>query len=84
MSKKELQRLLEVRTRALEEAQDKAEELKEENDIIKNNNILILKENRILRNIIKEIRLIAESNTYNNDKVALRKIKELASTANQN
>ena len=49
-----------------------------------NNEILILKENRILKSIIREIKLVAESNTYNNDKVALRKIKELASTANQN
>lgn len=84
MSKKELERLLEARTRALEEAQNKAEKLKEENDITKNNNILILKQNRILKNIIREIKLVSESNTYGNDKVALRKIKELASTANQN
>ena len=84
VTKKELQSLLAASRKALKEAQDKAEELKEENDIIKNNNTLILKQDRILRNIIKEIRLRAESNTYNNDKVALRKIKELASTANQN
>lgn len=84
MTKKELERLLEARTRALEEAQDKAEKLKEENDRIKNNNTLILKQDSILRNTIKQMGLIAESNTYNNDKVALRKIKELASTANQN
>lgn len=84
MRKKELQSLLEARTRALEEAQDKAEKLKEENDITKNNNILILKQNRILKSIIREIRLVSESNTYSNDKVALRKINELASTANQN
>lgn len=84
MTKRELERLLEARTRALEEAQDKAEKLKEENDIIKNNNTLILKQDRILRNIIKEIGLIAESNTYNNDKVALRKIKEVSSTAKSN
>jgi hypothetical protein len=84
MTKKELERLLEARTRALEEAQDKAEKLKEENDITKNNNILILKQNRILKNIIKQVGLIAESNTYNNDKVALRKIKEVSSTAKSN
>lgn len=84
MSKKELQSLLEARTRALKEAQDRAEKLKEENNIIKNNNTLILKQDRILRNIIKEIGLIAESNTYNNDKVALRKIKEVSSTAKSN
>lgn len=83
-SKKELQSLLEARTKALKEAQDRAEKLKEENDRIKNNNTLILKQDSILRNTIKQMGLIAESNTYNNDKVALRKIKELASTANQN
>lgn len=80
MTKRELERLLEARTRALEEAQDKAEKLKEEKDTIKNNNTLILKQDRILRSILKEIILVAESNTYNNDKIALRKIKELAST----
>lgn len=84
MRKKELPSLLEARAKALKEAQDRAEKLKEENDITKNNNILILKQNRILKNILKEIVLVAESNTYSNDKVALRKIKELASTANQN
>lgn len=84
MTKRELERLLEARTRALEEAQDKAEKLKEENDITKNNNILILKQNRILKNIIKQMGLIAESNTYGNDKVALRKIKEVSSTAKSN
>ena len=84
VTKKELQSLLEVSRKALKEAQDRAEKLKEENDIIKNNNTLILKQDRILRSTIKQMGLIAESNTYNNDKVALRKLKELASTANQN
>ena len=84
MRKKELQSLLEARTKALKEAQDRAEKLKEENYMLRNNNLLILKQEKILRNIIKEIVLVAESNTYNNDKVALRKLKELASTANQN
>lgn len=84
MRKKELQSLLEARTKALKEAQDRAEKLKEENDILRNNNLLILKQEKILRNIIKEIGLIAESNTYSNDKVALRKIKEVSSTAKSN
>lgn len=81
---KEMQSLLEARTKALKEAQERAEKLKYENDILKNNNTLILKQDRILRNIIKQIGLIAESNTYNNDKVALRKIKEVSSTAKSN
>lgn len=84
MTKKELQSLLEARTKALKEAQERAENLKYENDILKNNNTLILKQDRILRSTIKQMGLIAESNTYNNDKVVLRKLKELASTANQN
>jgi hypothetical protein len=84
MTKKELQSLLEARTKALKEAQERAENLKYENDLIKNNNTLILKQDRILRSTIKQMGLIAESNTYNNEKVALRKINELASTANQN
>lgn len=54
---------------------------REKTRMLENNEILILKEDKILRNIIKEIILVAESNTYNNDKLALRKIKELASTA---
>lgn len=84
MTKKELQSLLEARTKALKEAQERAENLKYENDLIKNNNTLILKQDRILRSTIKQMGLIAESNTYNNDKVALRKIKELASTGIDN
>ena len=84
MSKKELQSLLEARTKALKYAEEKIDELKEKNDTVQNNNTLILKQNRILKSIIREIQLVAESNTYSNDKVALRKIKELASTANQN
>ena len=84
MRKKELESLLEARTKALKEAQERAENLKYVNDILKNNNTLILKQDRILRSTIKQMGLIAESNTYNNDKVALRKIKELASTGIHN
>ncbi len=84
MLKKKKQRLLDLAKVAIGNRDRIIEKLKEENDITKNNNTLILKQNRILKNIIKEMKLVAESNTYSNDKVALRKIKELASTANQN
>lgn len=84
MFKKKKQRILDLAKVAIENRDKEIDKLKEENDILKNNNTLILKQDRILRNIIKEIKLVSESNTYNNDKVALRKIKELASTANQN
>ena len=84
MLKRKKQRILDLAKVAIDNRDKEIDKLKEENDIVKNNNILILKQNRILKNIIKEMKLVAESNTYNNDKVALRKIKELASTANQN
>ena len=84
MFKKKKQRILDLAKVAIENRDKEIDKLKEENDIIKNNNTLILKQDRILKNIIREIKLVAESNTYSNDKVALRKIKELASTANQN
>lgn len=83
-SKKELQSLVDSSRKALKKAEDKVENLKEEKDIAQNNNTLILKQNRILKSIIREIKLVAESNTYSNDKVALRKIKELASTGIDN
>jgi hypothetical protein len=67
-----------------EDLKNKLDAEREKTRMLENNEILILKEDKILRNIIKEIILVAESNTYNNDKLALRKIKELASTANQN
>ena len=84
MFKKKKQRILDLAKVAIKNRDKEIDKLKEENDILRNKNLLILKQEKILRNIIKEIGLIAESNTYNNDKVALRKLKELASTANQN
>lgn len=84
MLKKKKQRLLELAKVAIDNRDKKIDELKEKKNIAENNNLLILKQNRILQNIIKEIKLVAESNTYSNDKVALRKIKELASTGIDN
>lgn len=84
MLKKKKQRILDLAKVAIENRDKEIDKLKEENDIIKNNNTLILKQDRILKNIIKQMGLIAESNTYSNDKVALRKIKELASTGIDN
>lgn len=83
-TRKEMQSLINASRKALKEAQDESEKLKYEKSIAENNNTLLLQQNKILKNIIKEIKLVSENNTYNNDKVALRKIKELASTANQN
>ena len=84
MFKKKKQRILDLAKVAIKNRDKEIDKLKEENDILRNNNLLILKQEKILRNIIKEIGLIAESNTYSNDKVALRKIKEVSSTAKSN
>lgn len=82
--RKEMQSLIDSSRKSLKKAQDIAEHLKYEKDIANNNATLTLQQNRMLRNILKEIKLVAESNTYGNKDVILRKIKELASTANQN
>lgn len=82
--KKEMQSLIDSSRKSLKKAQDTAEHLKYERDIANNNATLILQQNRILRNIIKEIKLVAESNVYGNKEVALRKIKELASSGIDN
>lgn len=84
MLKKKKQRLLDLAKVAIDNRDKEIDKLKEEKDIVQNNNTLILKQNRILKSIIREIKLVAESNTYSNDKVALRKIKELASTGIDN
>ncbi len=59
----------------------KTENQEETERILKNNQMILLEENRILRNTLKEIKLVSQRNTYSNDKLALRKINELAKTA---
>lgn len=78
--RKEMQSLIDSSRKSLKKAQDTAEHLKYERDVANNNATLTLQQNRILRNILKEIKLVAESNVYGNKEVALRKIKELASS----
>ena len=75
--KHEQQKLLED----IRELKVKTENQEKTERILKNNEMVLLAENRILRNTLKEIKLVSESNTYSNDKVALRKINELAKTA---
>lgn len=67
---------------------DRAEELKNENELLKsrlriaeNNELLLLKENSILKNTIKQVNSLSESNTYSNADLRIRKIKELVKTA---
>ena len=59
----------------------KTENQEETEGILRNNEMVLLKENEILKSALEEIKLVSESNTYSNDKLALRKINELAKTA---
>lgn len=70
---------------------DRCEEIKQERDNLKgqlriaeNNELLLMKENDILRNVIRQVISLANSNTYSNADLRIRKIKELASTAINN
>jgi len=64
-----------------EDLRNEKDEIKEKLRITENNELLLLKENSLIKNIAKQIIYISESNTYGNAELNLRKIKELASTA---
>lgn len=80
MWNKEKQSLLEARTNSLKQAEERIEELA----TLKNYYKQTAKEQREIINkqedLIKRITLLAEGNTYSNDKILINKIKELAKT----
>lgn len=78
MWNKEKQSLLQARTRRLRIAENKVEELTQENKILHEENKDLRFENEEQQYIINEIINLATSNTYNNEKIILNKIKELA------
>ncbi|MCI8362236.1 MAG: hypothetical protein HFJ41_03755 [Clostridia bacterium] len=78
MWNKEKQSLLQARTKRLRIAENKVEELTQENKALYEENRDLRFENEEQRYIINEIINLATSNTYNNEKVILNKIKELA------
>lgn len=59
-------------------------DLKTRNDMLKTANKDLRFENEELLNSMKKILDLSASNTYNNDKIVLSKIKELATTAIKN
>lgn len=82
---KELQSLLEARTKALNKAEEIIKEFKTENRELKHirlqevrNNAKILEQNNKKTEFITRIIDLANSNKYNNEKAVLNKIKELA------
>lgn len=59
-------------------------DLETRNDMLKTANKDLRFENEELLNTIQKILDLSASNTYNNDKIVLSKIKELATTAIKN
>ena len=82
--RKEMQSLINASRKALDEAETKIKELtidcKELREIRKeqtHNNTILLNKNRELTELLNKVNEVATSNTYNNDKMVLNKIKEL-------
>lgn len=80
-TKKEMQSLINASRKSLKSAEEQIERLSEKNRVLENNNIAISKRNRLMADILKEIVLLTDKNTYNNPDLRIRKIKELAETA---
>ena len=84
--RKEKQRLLEARTKALKNAEREVKELTEENKELKQirlqevrNNTKILEQSNKKTELIKRITYLVNGNKYNNEKAILDTIKELIS-----
>lgn len=81
---KEKQSLLKARAKALQQAEDLIEELTERKDyykqIAREQRVELTQKEKVLYEIIK----LTESNTYNNDRLIINKIKELAETGINN
>ena len=82
--RKEMQSLINASRKALDEAETKIKELtidcKELREIRKeqtHNNTILVNKNRELTELLNKVNEVATSNTYNNDKMVLNKIKEL-------
>ncbi len=77
MWNKEKQSLLQESRQALRRAENKVQNLNEENIAVHEENKDLRFENEELRDIINKIYSLSTSNKYNNEKVILAKIKEL-------
>ena len=74
---REQQSLIAARTRALANAEERIEELSENLNISRHNNIVLLEKNKKLQDILNKIKVLLTSNTYNNKEILDRKLKEL-------
>lgn len=76
--------LIYARTKALENAEDEAKLLNKENKALYEENKDLRFENEELRDIANRIYSLSTSNTYNNEKSILSKIKEVITDAQIN
>lgn len=75
--RKEIQSLLEARTKALKRAEKEIKELKQIRLQEVRNNTKILEQNNKKTEVISRIEYLVNANKYNNEKAILNKIKEL-------
>lgn len=75
--------MIENRDRLINDLSNKKDTLIKENVAVYEENKDLRFENDELRDVLKDILKLASGNTYNNDKIVLRKIKELAKTTIQ-
>lgn len=77
--RKEKQSLIDASRKALKNAEKEVKELTKENKALYEENKELRFENEEQKDLINRIEKLATSNTYNNEKVILSKIKELIS-----
>ncbi len=75
--RKELQRLIDTSRKSLAEAEERVCKISEELKIARHNNVNLISKNRKQNKLIEEIIKLATSNTYDNEKVILDKIRDL-------
>lgn len=76
--KKELQSLVDSSRKSLAEAEERASKISDELRIARHNNVILITKNRKQTKFIEEVSKLATSNTYDNEKVILEKIRDLA------
>lgn len=75
--RKELQSLVNSSRKSLAEAEERVCKISEELKIARHNNGILITKNRKQTNIIENITKLVTSNTYNNEKIMLEKIRDL-------
>ena len=82
MSRKSVENkgLIRALTYGMKDRENKIEQLKEENEMLRNNNTVLVTRDRILTGLLKQVKMYMECNNLVNEDAMKRKIKELIST----